>query len=252
MANFPLLVGLSAVMGLSIFLSLPVVLHRDLKARTVQLLSAGAVGLLVFLLADIFSDVASLNTGSGPYLTDPLYDGLFLLGVGGAYGLLFGVERRRRNRRWSPLAVALIMASAMGFQNLTEGLVFGAAWSVGTLGFLTVVFVGFLLQNFTEGFPIAAPLLGESAVPVSMLVGLYLIGGLPTVVGAAVGFFYSSTPLVIFFDAVAIGAILYGILPMLRSLLGPEESREASQAKQALVYVGIVIGFLVGFLVNAF
>ena len=84
-----------------------------------------------------------------------------------------------------------------------------------------------------------------------MLALLFLVGGLPTVLGGVVGYFYNSPLLDVTFDALAIGAILYCILPMLRNAFRPASTPEASYLKQRLTYIGILIGFLLGFLVNA-
>ncbi|MGI0068103.1 MAG: UbiA family prenyltransferase [Thermoplasmata archaeon] len=151
-----------------------------------------------------------------------------------------------------PRATALIIALGIGLQNLTEGLVFGGNWASGSVGVVAVVFVGFFLQNMTEGFPIASPFLGTNARRnVSLMVGLFLLGGIPTIVGGAFGYFWTNSLLLVIFDALAIGAIVYVILPMLRVAFRPLETRAASLARNRLVYAGILIGFIIGFAVNA-
>ena len=47
------------------------------------------------------------------------------------------------------------------------------------------------------------------------------------------------------FDGVAIGSILYVILPMLKNLF-----RESGGESQRAIYMGIFLGFVLGFLVN--
>ena len=140
-----------------------------------------------------------------------------------------------------------MISFGIGLQNLTEGLVFGSlSVSAGLFsGAVLVVLVGFILQNITEGFPIAAPLLREEQKNPLKLLILLLIGGFPTVLGGIAGFYYSSTSFNVFFDGLAIGAILYVIIPMLK-----HQFKETDQIKQKLIYFGIFLGFLVGFLVN--
>ncbi len=254
MAQFPLLVALSAIMGLSIFLSLPVVRSHRAQGRFGIGLNAVAIGILVFLLADIFSDVAALLVNpADPYLTLPALDLLFGVGVLGSFGLLLLVTHRPGQPvEPHPTQTALVIAAAMGFQNLTEGLVFGAAWAASQVGLSTVVFVGFLFQNLTEGFPIAAPFLGGKVQRMRPIVPLFLIGGTPAILGGVVGYFYSSHFLEILFDAVAIGAILYVLLPMVRGIFRTLADPEANLARTRLIYLGILAGFLLGFAVNAF
>ncbi len=264
MSDFPTFMVLVAVMGLSIFLSLPVILAKGIRSRTIVFLNAAAIGILVFLLADIFSDVAPLIAGSAVYLTVPALDALFVVAVVAVYVVLYLVDQRRplelpstaesdvtRTHEGSPNRLALIIALGIGLQNLTEGLVFGAAWSVGELSLLLVIFLGFFLQNVTEGFPIVSPYLGDRRYDLKVVAALFLVGGLPTIVGGAIGYFYTNVPLEVLFDAMAIGAILYVIVPMLKVAFRPEPTRLGSYLKQRLVFIGLLAGFVLGFAVNA-
>jgi zinc transporter, ZIP family len=253
MTNFPELVALSTVMGLSIYLSMPVILRKKMGSRTITLLNAAAIGILAFLLADIFADAApTIYSGtSNAFVANGSYAIAFALAVTGCYLVLFASEHRSRGTKATPVSLALIVALAIGFQNLTEGLVFGASWALGTVGLSTVVFVGFFLQNVTEGFPITAPLLSQSDRRVGLIAMFFLIGGLPTVVGGVAGYFYNSALFNLVFQALAIGAILYSVLPMLRTAFRPADPPDATYIKQRLVYLGVLVGFLVGFLVNA-
>jgi ZIP family zinc transporter len=253
MASFPVLVVLSAAIGFSIYLSMPIVMSRRIPATTVILLNAIALGILVFLIADVFSDVAPLIANpNAPFVTLPVPDLVFVVGAAGAFLTIFFAEHRSETPKpATPTSTAFIVACAIGFQNLTEGLVFGSSWALGLVGLEVVIFVGFFLQNITEGFPIAAPLLGGTDRRVGLFSSLYMIGAAPTILGGAIGFFWHSTLLEILFDAAAIGAILYVILPMLKAALRAAATPEASYAKQRLTYVGIMAGFLLGFAVNA-
>jgi zinc transporter, ZIP family len=264
MGDFGIFMALTAAMGLSIFLSLPVVYSRRAQGRWAVGLNAVAIGILVFLLADVFSDVATILYPNG-YVANLGYSVAFALAFLAAFlGLYFvdngsahrtlapGASGGPADRVQGPRATALIIALGIGLQNLTEGLVFGANWTAGTLGILAVVFVGFFLQNVTEGFPIASPFLGsKSPRTVPTMVGLFLVGGVPTLLGGAIGYFWSSSLFLVVFDALAIGAIAYVILPMLRVAFRPLESRDLSVRRDRLVYLGAMVGFVLGFVVNA-
>ena len=267
MGDFPLFMALTTVMGLSIFLSMPIVYSKRAQGRWATGLNAGAIGILIFLLADVFSDVSPILYPSG-YVADLRYSLTFGIAFLAAFLALYLVDNLPRNAprgtdagaatpsalvgESAPRKTALIIALGIGLQNLTEGLVFGVNWTLGALGILAVVFVGFFLQNVTEGFPIASPFLGTNARRGgAMMAGLFLVGGLPTLVGGAIGYYWSSDLFLVLFDALAIGAIGYVILPMLRVAFRPLESREASVRRNRLVYLGVMIGFLLGFAVNA-
>ncbi|MCI4361000.1 MAG: hypothetical protein L3J91_04795, partial [Thermoplasmata archaeon] len=118
-------------------------------------------------------------------------------------------------------------------------------------GLLTVIFLGFFLQNVTEGFPIVSPFLGESRYDLRLVAALFLVGGLPTIVGGAIGYFYTNASLDVLFEGLAIGAILYVVPLMLKAAFRPEPTPIANYRKQRLVFFGLVVGFLLGFAVNA-
>ena len=67
------------------------------------------------------------------------------------------------------------------------------------------------------------------------MAAFFLVGGLPTILGGAVGYFYSSGAFTVLFDGLAIGAILYAVLPMFKSMF-----RVSSyHASQRFLYLGI-------------
>ncbi|MCI4368736.1 MAG: hypothetical protein L3K09_04155 [Thermoplasmata archaeon] len=251
MADFLQLLVVSAVMGASIFLALPVVLKKSMGSRTIAFLNAGAIGILIFLVGDVFSNASVIIFPNG-YVGDRSAIALFLLGIVASFLVLFALERRSPDREQvRPASLALVVAFAIAFQNLTEGLVFGATWALGITGVLFVIFAGFFLQNVTEGFPIAAPFLGSDRPPVGLLASYFLLAGVPTVLGSAAGYYWNSPNLDVLFDALAIGAIVYAILPMIKMAFRPAETREETRTRQDLVYLGVIAGFAIGFLVNA-
>ena len=271
MSDFWIFMAFVAAMGLSIFLSLPIVYSKRAQGSWAVGLNAAAIGILVFLLADIFSDVAPILYPSG-YVANLWYSVAFGIAFVVAFLGLYLVDNIPRNaprgtNAGDPKAAspdpaanpdygirrtALIIALGIGLQNLTEGLVFGVNWTAGDLGVLAIIFIGFFLQNVTEGFPIASPFLGTNAKRgLAMMAGLFLVGGLPTLVGGAIGYYWTSNMFLVIFDALAIGAIAYVILPMLRVAFKPLESRAASIQRNKIVYLGVMLGFVLGFLVNA-
>ncbi|MGC8618651.1 MAG: ZIP family metal transporter [Thermoplasmata archaeon] len=249
--SFYNMLGLTLLMGFSIYLSFPIILRRKMEIRTTVLLVSFAVGILVFLVADIFSDVSSQIYSNGSYVANPLSTLIFIISVGGLFSILYFIENPRmkagRHDQFIPRRVALIVAIGMGLQNLTEGLVFGSAYVVGLTGLFLVIFVGFVLQNFTEGFPIVSPFIGFERPRVLYLAGLYFIGGFPTVAGSLIGYYYADPYFNVLFDGLAVGAIIYVMIPMLRNLFKQAESVKSN----SLVYTGIILGFLIGFAVNA-
>jgi ZIP family zinc transporter len=237
----------SAVMGFSIFLSLPIVLSKRTGEMRTKLFNAIAIGILIFLVADVFTDVASIlyNGSYYGYGSSPYYDSIFAIFVSVGFLVLYYAENRSRTGL-TPTRLALIIAVGIGFQNLTEGLLFGSLGvQIGLAGSALVVLVGFIFQNVTEGFPITSPFLGQLETKTGVILLLLLVGGAPATIGGAIGYYYTSQAFDMVFYGLAIGTMLYVILPMLKNAF-----REMDYAKQRMVYLGVFLGFLIGFVVN--
>ena len=254
-SGFAELLALAAIMGLAIFLSLPIVLRRSRTARAANLLTSAAIGILVFVLADVWGDASSLIYPDGSFVAAPALTLLFAVGLLGAFFVLYALEHSGRSTKApgeiAATSTALIVALAIGFQNLTEGMVLGASWAAGLSGLLAVIFAGFFLQNVTEGFPIAGPLLEVKERRVGLFSAYFLLGGIPTVLGAGIGYYWTSTYLTVGFDAMAIGTCLYAIIPMFKVAFRPVADAVENALKTRLTYLGIGLGFTIGFLVIA-
>ncbi len=239
--------ALSAVIGFSIFLSLPLVMQKNQGRKRINFLNAVAVGILIFLIADVFLDAASmLYDGSlYGYGSSPASDAVFAISMAGGFLFLFTAGSRGKTAL-TPTQLAMVIALGIAFQNLTEGLLFGSlSVGFGLTGAAMVVLVGFILQNSTEGLAIASSFLGATEGNGRVIAGALFIGGAPTILGGAAGYFYNATGFDLAFYGLAIGTMLYVILPMLRHLLSEPDS-----AKLGIAYAGVFVGFALGFAVN--
>src|ERR687891_464343 len=103
-----------------------------------------------------------------------------------------------------------MIAAAVGFRSVAEGVGVGVSGSAGDISLATVLIVGFGLHNATEGFGIIGPL-GGVRPSWRWLAVAGLIGGGPVFLGSMVGYKVTSEPLELAFYAVSAGAILYVI-----------------------------------------
>jgi len=247
LASFMESMALSAIMGFSIYLSLPIILSKNQDERRVSFLNAVAVGILIFLIGDVFLDAAGslYNKSLYGYGSSPSYDLVFGVSMAAGFLVLFAAGGRRK-MVLTPTELAFVIALGIAFQNLTEGLLFGAlSVGIGLTGSALVVLVGFVFQNSTEGFPIASPLLGSTEGKSGVIAGALMIGGLPTILGGAVGYFFNATIWDLVFYGRAVGTMLYVILPMLRHVLAGTAPNTL-----AVAYAGVFVGFALGFAVN--
>ena len=255
--SFTKTVVLGFIAGATIVAGLPIGRLRAPAERVRSFLNAVAIGVLLFLVVDVFSNayapikdqLTSLHEHHGGSVASTVTDVALLLG-GAAVGLLSLALYQRWSRRGRSAAVpatassmSLMIASGIGLHNFGEGLAIGTASHLGAIGLSTVLVIGFALHNATEGFGIVSPLVGASNRPSWAFLGLMaLIGGGPTTVGTLVGWWWSSPTLGIVFLSLAGGSIIFVISQLLYVA--------ARTKHQTTVFVGITVGLLAGFLTD--
>jgi ZIP family zinc transporter len=249
MTSFYLTLGISFIMGFSVFLSAPIIFRRKMTLRRILFYNAFAIGILAFLLLDIYGNVAAIFGNAG--ITDPL-EILFIAAFVLTF-LFFIMPKGSRDPGENPKRISVLAALGIGAQNLTEGLVFGSAGAAGILPIYALSAIGFTLQNVTEGFPIAMPLLGSKVkMEKKFIASVFLIGGMPTIIGTLIGWMFFSTAFIIFFDALASAAILYVVLVLFHVNINRSrvDDKKESSHLTFLTYWGILAGFAAAFVVN--
>jgi zinc transporter, ZIP family len=244
--SFAETVVLGALAGFTIYLSLPFGRLQNLSSRARVGLAMFAVGVLAFLLVDIFEHALELveepveayadgegGLGKAIGLVLLLTAG-FTAGTaglawlerwmrpdrprppmaGGAVDALTVEEAERMagdsHHRKQTLQLGMTIAAAIGLHNFAEGLAIGVSASTGEIALATVLIIGFALHNATEGFGIVGPL-GDVRPSWTWLGVAGLVGGAPVFLGAMVGYNVNSEPLELAFYGLAGGAILYVI-----------------------------------------
>jgi ZIP family zinc transporter len=258
---------LGAIAGFTIFLGLPIGRLKSPSRALREVLNAAAIGVLVFLLAEVLKHSAEpveesllgASGGQGTWTAFVVRAIVAVLGLGvGLIGLAY-YERwmhARAGRRFGPGAMAidepsagllfadparrtaLLIAVGIGLHNFAEGLAIGQSAAAGEISLAVLLIIGFGLHNATEGFGITAPLAGTRP-SWGFLALLGLIGGGPTLLGTLVGQSFASPVLEIAFLAVAAGSILYVIVQLIGAA--------AKLGKTHLLYWGLVGGVLVGY-----
>jgi ZIP family zinc transporter len=251
--DFAMLILLGALAGFTIFLGLPVVLFGA-GERLRGFLNALAVGILLFLIVDVFGhawDQTSETALAASRGTVPIGDAALDLGLmfgGLTLGLLGLVLYERRYMRASPEAlfghkISTMIALGIGAHNLSEGLAIGQSYAQGAIGLAVVLVVGFGAHNSTEGFGITAPLVGIVPKPkTSFLVKVLFIGGAPTFIGTILGSLFYSPQAYVLFLSLAGGALVYVTMTMF--------SAGRRQYGSNLMMSGIFLGLCAGFLTD--
>lgn len=208
------------------------------------------IGLLLFLMVD--ATVEGLEAAGT--LPDS-YQGalLFTFAAGAAYLALVSLGRWLKARRRDAMdaggagwVLSLLIAIGIGLHNFGEGLAIAAAFVLGEAALGSLLIIGFTLHNTTEGLAIVAPLArrtaGSGRVPLSALVRLGLIGGVPTIAGAWLGAFVYSPVWAVLFLGLGVGAIAQVVVQILGQVTSGESANDLASAPVA---AGIAVGFLV-------
>jgi ZIP family zinc transporter len=240
---------LGLIAGLTIFLGLPIARTSKLSSYAVGLLNALAIGILLYLVIEIAqnaiqpinSGIATWRTGTAtfPFALVAVFVAGLLLGLVGLGSMSTMLTKKAAKRAENPLVLAAIIAIGIGAHNFAEGLAIGASAASGATAIAVGLIVGFALHNATEGFGVAAPLIGRH-VPSWPQIGVAgLVAGGPTFVGTMVGYSFSSPTLSVFFLAIAIGALVF-VIGELWSVL---KRTGLTAAATTMMTVGFLIAF---------
>ncbi len=245
--SFGMTIVLGAIAGFTIFLGLPIARARRVSMQTIALLNALAIGILLYLvveiaqnaIAPIVQNVNAWHAGTQPFpfTTVAVFIIGLLVGLVGLGSVATHLTRNAAQHAENPLLLSTIVAIGIGAHNFGEGLAIGASAAAGSTAIAVALIVGFALHNATEGFGIAAPLVGRF-VPTWFQIGVAgLIAGGPTFLGTVVGYQFYSPVLSVLFLATAVGALVF-VIGELWSLL-------RRSGLTALVTTTITAGFLI-------
>jgi zinc transporter ZupT len=178
---------------------------RNLGRRSMNFILALTVGLLTFLVIDMFEEARDVALGvAGSFDAVLLVPLLALLTM--SFLMVVGHSLKQRATD-SGLTLSYQIATGIGLHNLGEGLAIGSAFALGEVALGVFLIIGFTLHNVTEGIGIAAPLVQHR--PALRHFGLLAaIAGGPAIIGTWIGAFVYSPLWTTIFLAVGVGAIL--------------------------------------------
>lgn len=268
------LIVLGAIAGFTIFLGLPLAVMKNLSSKKKGFLNAIALGILVFLIIDVFShgyETASESAVGAMAGKAPVGNAIIELAAlfgGIAIGLLglswFEHKTMTKNvpqilsleniqkgddhlkqafHDTNAYRLAMMIAVGIGSHNFSEGLAIGQSYVAGEIGLAILLIIGFGAHNTTEGFGIAGPLTGVIKKPtMRFLIMVGLVGGGPTFVGTILGSLVFSNIAYVLFLSIAGGALIYVSMLMYHS--------GRKQTTNNILMLGIFVGVCAGFVTD--
>ncbi|HEX7102962.1 MAG TPA: metal transporter [Nitrolancea sp.] len=187
---------------------------RGLGRNGMRFILALTVGLLLFLVIDMFSEAQEVAT-----TVPATFNGALLVPAIALLTLLVmsTLANRKKSQDDTNLDVSYRIALGIGLHNLAEGLAIGAAFATGAVSLGVFLVIGFTLHNVTEGVGIASPILHQRPA-LHHFVWLATLGGIPAVFGIWIGGFVYSPLSATIFLAVGIGAIAQVIIDVSRMI----------------------------------
>ncbi|MGH2534996.1 MAG: ZIP family metal transporter [Thermomicrobiales bacterium] len=190
---------------------------RRLGRRAMNAILALTIGLLVFLVVDMFEEAREVALAvPASFDATVLIPVLALLTAG--LLVVAGRSLRARKPANGGLGLAYQIAFGIGLHNLGEGLAIGSAFAIGEAALGVFLIIGFTLHNVTEGVGIAAPLVRQRP-SLAHFAGLAAVAGGPAILGTWIGAFTFSPLWTTIFLAVGVGAILQVIVEVGRLIV---------------------------------
>ncbi len=213
---------------------------RRLGSTGMSFILALTVGLLVFLVVDMFGEAQNVALA-----VPQAFEGSLLVPViaGLTFLLLMTIASRKGDGVQRGLPIAYRLALGIGLHNLGEGLAIGAAFALGEVALGVFLIVGFTLHNVTEGVGIAAPILRERPA-LKHFAGLALLAGAPAILGVWIGGFIYSPLWTTIFLAIGIGAIAQVVVEVSRIIAHGAE-RDNLPALNWTTFGGVTAGIAV-------
>jgi zinc transporter ZupT len=218
---------------------------RRLGRRGMNFVLALTIGLLLFLVVDMFEEAQEVAlTAPAIWNASLLVPILAILTA--ALLVVVGRSLGKRDGNASPLTLAYQIAVGIGLHNLGEGLAIGAAFALGEAALGVFLIAGFTLHNVTEGIGIAAPLV-RNRPSLGHFVALAAVAGGPAIIGTWLGAFTYSPLWTTIFLAIGVGAILQVIVEVGRLIIR-SQSRHKEPALTWTTFGGVAAGIAVMYL----
>lgn len=275
-----LITFISGVIGTGLGGVIGAAMKRDSNKIVSLLLSFAAGVMLAVVCFDLMSEpIQMMNDGKLPKLTPLIVVAAVAAGYGLVYLLNFLIDKKtnhevkhidenhpataddldelihsnhyetHKNAKSNLFIAGLVMMFAIALHNLPEGMVIGASYAIEDdllksvftgSGFIMAIVIG--LHNVPEGMAVSVPLISGGMGKIKAVL-LTALSGLPTVIGALLGFALGGINdiMLVLSLGFASGAMLYVVFG---ELLPESILMWRSKLPAFMLFIGVIVGFL--------
>lgn len=275
-----LITFISGVIGTGLGGVIGAAMKRDSNKIVSLLLSFAAGVMLAVVCFDLMSEpIQMMNDGKLPKLTPLIVVAAVAAGYGLVYLLNFLIDKKtnhevkhidenhpataddldelihsnhyetHKNSQSNLFIAGLVMMFAIALHNLPEGMVIGASYAIEDdlvksvftgSGFIMAIVIG--LHNVPEGMAVSVPLISGGMGKMKAVL-LTALSGLPTVLGALIGFAVGGINdiMLVLSLGFASGAMLYVVFG---ELLPESILMWRSKLPAFMLFIGVIVGFL--------
>lgn len=275
-----LITFISGVIGTGLGGVIGAAMKRDSNKIVSLLLSFAAGVMLAVVCFDLMSEpIQMMNDGKLPSLTPLIVVAAVAFGYALVYFLNYFIDKKtnkevrhidenhpataddldelihsnhyetHKNAKSNLFVAGLVMMFAIALHNLPEGMVIGASYAIEDdlvksvftgSGFIMAIVIG--LHNVPEGMAVSVPLISGGMGKIKAVL-LTALSGLPTVIGALLGFALGGINdiMLVLSLGFASGAMLYVVFG---ELLPESILMWRSKLPAFMLFIGVIVGFL--------
>lgn len=217
----------------------------SLGKRGIHAILALSAGVLLFVAVEMAGGIVGFSAEVDGLTTAV---SVAVIGVVGTFSIMELISDWHHDRvaigHGRGLAIAYIVALGLGAHSIGEGIAIGSAFVLGEVQLVTLLVIGFIAHNVTEGPVIVAAVANETSSPPLHHFGLMgVIAGGPVILGGWIGSLAGTGVLAVLFFAIGLGAIVQVIYEVVK-YIHHDGARLTDRRNIAAVVLGFAVMLL--------
>ena len=202
-----------------------------------------SAGVLVFVAVEMTEGIVDFSAEVDGLATAV---SVAFIGVIGTFAIMELIsdwhhDRVSQKGRGRGLAIAYIVAIGLGAHSIGEGIAIGSAFVLGEVALVTLLVIGFIAHNVSEGPVIVAAVANEATTPpIRHFLLMGVIAGGPVIIGGWIGSLAGTGVLAVLFFAIGLGAIVQVLYEVTKYIKG-DQAKLTDRLNIAAFLVGFVV-----------